>query len=92
MTGKVRDVRAVMHVNHCNCLRAVIAGGARVVREMIAQVIEIIAGGKAKSAAARALVLRTMTGPAFWRGGPVLSGVVSGGQIADRGQIIGWGW
>lgn len=55
MLRAVRAVRAVGVVSHCNCLREVIAGGVRAVREVIMQVIDFIAGGKGQNAAARAL-------------------------------------
>lgn len=51
---EVRAVRAVPYVSVCNCLREVIAGGARAVRDVIAQVIDFVAGGNCQSAAARA--------------------------------------
>lgn len=51
----VREVRAVGDVSACNRLREVSAGGAREVREVIAQVTENIAGGEGKSAGGCAL-------------------------------------
>lgn len=52
---EVRLVRLVGAVSHCNCLRLVVALGVRLVRLVIAQVIEIYALGKGQNAAPRAL-------------------------------------
>lgn len=55
MLREVRAVRVVHLVSVCNCLREVIAGGARLVRDVIAQVPENIAGGKCGFAGTRSL-------------------------------------
>ena len=51
----LREVRDVTLLSACNCLREVSAGGAREVREVIAQGIDFIAGGEGQNAAGRAL-------------------------------------
>lgn len=63
MLREVREVREVNRVSACNCLRAVTAGGAREVREVMAQTIDFVAGGDCKSAAARALYTTYITRP-----------------------------
>lgn len=55
----LREVREVTRLSVCNRLREVTAGGAREVREVIAQVIDIVAGGNSEKCGSVCLLLRS---------------------------------
>lgn len=79
MLREVREVREVIPVSLCNPLREVTAGGAREVREVNAQVLDFIAGGDSKSAAARALYTTYIPGRRLLaRRAPVMDGYMAG--------------
>lgn len=69
MAFQVREVREVTMLSACNHLREVTAGGAREVREVNAQVIDIVAGGNSDFAAARALYPTDIQAPPFGAAG-----------------------
>jgi hypothetical protein len=58
----MRDVRDVMVISLCFCLRDVMRGVARDVRDVALQVIDFIAGGEKQSAAPCALVTTLLDG------------------------------
>lgn len=55
-----RVVRVVTRLSVCNCLRVVTRGVARVVRGVVAQVIENIAGGNSEKCGSVCLLLRSI--------------------------------
>lgn len=59
-TEAARVVRVVTRLSVCNCLRVVARGVARVVRVVIAQAIENIAGGNSKKCGSVCLLLRSI--------------------------------
>lgn len=69
----LREVREVVHVSHCNCLREVTAGGARVVRHVIAQVIDFIAGGCPGFAGTRSLYINIYRAAPLGSSRPVIN-------------------